>query len=713
LNLYNRWVTLTLIRNSIDRVACEPINPQGQSISSGTTMSLPDRELLDRSRAELCRRLQAGEDCSAQEYLDAYPSLAQCEEYAVELIVAEFKERRRLGQPVKPSLWLERYPRWRDRLEKELSQIVDLSDSTGAGPTVPSGPDASPPPEFPQRFRKYTLLARLGGGGMGTVYRAYDPGLDREVALKEMKEEFRSDDPNSEANQRFQREVQVLFDLRHEHIIRLHDNEIAAGYYTMELLTGGSLRDKKDRFKDPHEAAKVVEKIARGVQAAHTAGIVHRDLKPANVMLNNKGEPVVADFGVARFLTGKNLTETGRRLGTWSYMAPEQLQGPPERIQAQSDVWALGVILYELVCARLPFVAEPSPGNVLLQAVILTEDPPDPTRLCPGLPRDLETIILKCLRKEAKDRYQSAEQLADDLDNWLAGKPIRARPEGWVRWTWRKTLQLNGKIGCQIAFVVILLGFAVMLLLIAQGFLAPRPGDTSPIARPSNDPIRWLDKPESPAGNGWNGPGGTMSRLDQGELRLEMPKKGLGLWEFTDTVPWERYRFSVTVQQIGTTGTVGVYLDCGQAQPDDGARWFLELSYAERNESPLPMTGWGKKAQAALFCRRIVRANGNSNPNLNVNKILLTPQFFPAAEGTLRRLQLEVTREAVAAFWDRPTPFVIAHRSTEIDQAWKTLEEIPPPQVSPWSLPGSTERVGLLCEGATCVFSDAVIEPLP
>jgi serine/threonine protein kinase len=679
--------------------------------------SLPDHEALERVRAELCRRLQAGEDCSAQDYLDTNPSLAQSEECAVELIVSEFQERRRLCQPAEPASLLQRYPRWRERLERALYPGVELTAATTAEPTVPQRPGANHPSDFPRSFHKFMLLGRLGGGGMGTVYRAYDPGLKREVALKQMLGEIKKDNPESETSQRFQREVQALFDLRHEHVIRLHDNAVADGYYTMELLTGGTLKDHKDRFKDSRAAAVVVEKIARGVHAAHQKGIIHRDLKPANVLLNAQGEPVVADFGVAKFLGGEGLTETGRILGTWAYMSPEQVEGDQKRINERSDIWALGVILYELACGRRPFVTEASEDSLQFRSLILNADPLRPHDLCPGIALDLETIILKCLRKAPEDRYRSAEQLADDLKKWLAGEPIQARPESWLRRTWRRAQPLGGKVGTPVAFVMLFLGLAAVLALTARVFLLPPSADKPPERLIADAPIHWLDRPDVSAGNGWNSTKGKgkMTRLEKGELRLEMPPKGLGLWELTNSVPWERYRFSVTVQQVGTAGFAGVYLDRGQAEPDNDERWILELRYAERNQFLPQPESTTKKAKTELRCRRIfwsTEAKEPAEPYVDRNH-LLGEHYFTAAEETPRRLRLEVTRDTISGFWDNTDRlFVMIHRATDLNRTWKGLEGQKPARASNWLVAGS-ERVGLLCEGGTCVFSDAVLEPLP
>jgi WD40 repeat protein/serine/threonine protein kinase len=311
----------------------------------------------------------------------------------------------------------------------------------------------------------YELLGELGRGGMGVVYQARQTSLQRLVALKML---LTGAPQTAEALARFRAEAEALARLQHPHIVQIYEIGEHDGrpYFALEYVAGPSLARHLDgRPQGARPAAGLVEVLARAVDFAHQHGIIHRDLKPANVLLQRSEEkaagppgpadsrplasdflPKITDFGLAKFVgnggpgervQGRGaLTETGIILGTPSYMAPEQAGGALKgrRVGRGVDVYALGAILYELLTGRPPFQGETA-LDTLRQVTSL--DPVPPRQLQPGVPRDLETICLKCLEKEPKNRYSSAENLAEDLRRFLDGQPTRARPLGPAGRAWR------------------------------------------------------------------------------------------------------------------------------------------------------------------------------------------------------------------------------------------------------------------------------------
>jgi WD40 repeat protein len=286
----------------------------------------------------------------------------------------------------------------------------------------------------------YEILGELGRGGMGVVYRARQVLLNRPCVLKMILAGAHAD---AVAALRFLAEAEAVARLRHPNIIQIHHIGEADGlpYFELEYVEGGSLEKRLDGTPwSARRAAGLVEVLARGVAEAHRQGIVHRDLKPANVLMAPDGTPKITDFGLAKALnTDTGLTATDSILGSPSYMAPEQAEGKASQAGPLADVYALGAILYELLTGR-----PPCRGATVLETLeqAKTVEPVSPRRLLPGLPRDIETIALKCLRKDPAKRYDSASALGEDLRRFLAGEPIVARPvSAWeraARWARRK-----------------------------------------------------------------------------------------------------------------------------------------------------------------------------------------------------------------------------------------------------------------------------------
>ncbi|MEM7199513.1 MAG: protein kinase [Planctomycetota bacterium] len=305
---------------------------------------------------------------------------------------------------------------------------------------------------------RYELHEEVGRGGMAIVYRARDRQLDRECAVKVVRDDVRVAD---DALRRFRREVGVTASLQHANVVTVYD--AGESYLVMELVEGQSLAEALAERRMPvRELVGLVEKIARGVHAAHLQGIVHRDLKPSNVLLPHDGEPKVADFGVAH-LSGNitELTRSGAVIGTPRYMAPEQVQAKGRPVTPRTDVYALGSILYEGLTGHTPH-----PGDTPMEvfAKIVGEEPARPRDLLPSVPGDLQTIALKALEKDPARRYATASALADDLARWLHGQPILAQPPSWLARTARAVAKRRILVAATVTGVAAVVAVLLVML---------------------------------------------------------------------------------------------------------------------------------------------------------------------------------------------------------------------------------------------------------
>src|SRR5215468_8120052 len=295
-------------------------------------------------------------------------------------------------------------------------------------------------PDKQWRLGDYEILDEIGRGGMGVIYLARQRHPQRIVAVKRVLD---YDADSHQTLKRFRREADAAASLDHPNVLPIYEvseSEDGLPFFSMKFAAGGSLVDVAPTLQgEPRRSVTLMVKVVRGVHHAHLQGILHRDLKPGNILLDGRGEPLVSDFGLAKWLdTSSHLTRTLTIFGTPGYIAPEQVNGSANKLGPAGDVYSLGAILFDLLTGRPPFL-----GEHALKVIQQASEKPAPTlrTLMPGLDKDLETICAKCLDREPAARYRSAGDLAEDLERWLEGQPVAARllspPALFWRWTRR------------------------------------------------------------------------------------------------------------------------------------------------------------------------------------------------------------------------------------------------------------------------------------
>jgi hypothetical protein len=423
------------------------------------------------------QRWHNGERLTVRQYVELFPRLRQDTEAVLELISNEVVLRLERGEAPRVDEYLSLWPEQEQNLRRRLALqealfgrphstagqdegtykvLPDVASQRTVPPRVPDDLQqltAIQPPPLPNAFDNavtvasgsartvlpvdwpnlpgYEVLGVLGRGGMGVVYRARQIAAKRVVALKMLSARAHAD---RQEVARFQTEAEAVARLNHPNIVQIFDVGWNAGrpFFSLEYVEGGTLEHYVDGRPLPdREAASIVDSLARAVDYAHDNDIVHRDLKPMNILLTLDGVPKITDFGLAKKLEEeRGQTQSGAIVGTPSYMSPEQAAGKTRQIGPAADVYGLGAILYTLLTGRPPFQGN-TPVDTILK--VISEEPRSPRAVNPKVNPDLETVCLKCLRKEPEKRYPTARALANDLRRFLSGEPVRARPLNWWR----------------------------------------------------------------------------------------------------------------------------------------------------------------------------------------------------------------------------------------------------------------------------------------
>ena len=381
-------------------------------------------ELADILRTDLTARWRAGQAVPAEDYIQRLGGEAAHHEAVVDLIYAEYLVREELRLNPQAEEYCQRFPKLADVLRDQFALHAAVDDDETppyfqSATVIKPLPSETPEEVFPRQFGRYKLLLSLGQGGMGKVYLAQDVLLGRRVAIKVPRQSL---DGSPVMIARFLREAQAAAALNDPQLCPVYDVGQVDGvdYLTMPFIAGGAL---SDRLQDkqplpPDEAVPIVIKIATALQKAHAAGVIHRDLKPANILINDAGDPVITDFGLAARTENRDpaLTEEGGMLGTVAYMPPEQIAYNAAAVGPRSDVYSLGVILYQLLTGRTPFLG--AHHDILRKT--LTETPVAPSKVCPGLNPCFDEVCLTALEKSPDERFASMSVFAERLAATLA-----------------------------------------------------------------------------------------------------------------------------------------------------------------------------------------------------------------------------------------------------------------------------------------------------
>jgi serine/threonine-protein kinase len=573
------------------------------------------------------------------------------------------------------------------------------------------------PPVLPDRVGRYEILAILGVGGMGKVFKAWDPELNRVVAVKLMR--AHGDAANATEVMYFQREGRALAQVRHPHIVQIFDAHLHEDppYLVMECLPGRSVQDRREYYQQHRrEAVVLIEKVARAVHYLHQHDLIHRDLKLSNVLLDAQDEPKVSDFGLVKFVDqGQEMEMSLAQAGTPPYMAPEQTGLLNLPVSPRTDVWALGVMLYRLLTGRMPFEAAERSGLI---HQICKVPCPAPRTFCPDLDRGLEVVVLKCLNKRPAERFATVAELADELRRWLDGQPLKTRPDNLWRGI-RRFVRRRPVIAALLAVAAV--------LLLALPFVIPAVHPDRPLwdiqaELAAGQPAALIGSTGPPRWCRWiSEPKGTIS-VNQAEPCQVECWGDWGQLELAHDLPCAHFKVRVQVRHLrgDGLGQVGLYLfhTTGQAGIVRFVS-FVHLSFNDvvRQEKPnknYPGPDLLNRVdlEPVIFYPGSAGKSGPARVGTGLKPVPLQPAGIKG--GNWRDLEIEVSPVMLLATFGSERqplhPVPVALLQQKICENIKFNFPNEPESLNVDLNPRTS--VGLLVSRAAAAFRDVVIEPL-
>jgi serine/threonine protein kinase len=615
-------------------------------------------------------------------------------------------------------------PKTRPEQAEESARAHDVSTGRPTGTGVTTSPE---PPTLPEEtpdqvliglrisrsndLSRYRLIDIVGQGGMGVVYLARDLDLDRDVALKMI----RSDrlDLSPDESGRFLLEARATAQLRHPNIVPVYTFGTHQGkvFFAMGFQGGGSLAQQIERFQQAHPAKAValIEKVALAVHHAHTQKILHRDLKPGNILLDDSDEPFVCDFGLARALDrAPDSVNPGRPgPGTPLYMAPEQASGREDLVDKTADVWSLGVILYELLTGQRPFNGDNA--DAVLKAV-LTGEPTAPRTIRPTLDRSLQAVVLRCLRKDPKARYQTATELAEDLSRWRKHEPTVALPLSWYCRATR-FIKPYAVMSCVVLLSVLLAGIGS----VSTGRTDGRSDDEPIVERlleiesrlNAGQTVNLIGSDRKPT---WHSklvghPSVDRHPLEDGVCSIRGNDRSLV--ELVRNPPRSGFRYEIDVR-LGDTfalGEAGLFVaHTLRIAPEGPEHWLYALLLSESKQTD--------RVVVRPCLMRYRDEIGNTPSCLQQHQLACKrfPRRHAQASGLWYQLAVEVTPDAITAFCEGNLIFEL--KASELPIVSRSMLTISPAFDDRFPGCASTEGgIGLCITGANVSCRKAVVKP--